>query len=384
MNRLDVGIFFGRPVRSQSLAMELRTRGFSVTIYNNRGVPGTYKPVPMRFFPALARVFSTHHDVYLTSFCYTPALCLYLNQLVRGIPYIFNAVGWMSATYQERSRRWPFPRLPERWFYPVLTDWILRGASWIVCNSEYLQRRLALEYPKYAHKMVAIYNGIDFEGYAKGQTVTLAGIPSSAARLLAIMTWDYEGKSLGAKLLIDAMEFVVKEFPEARLVIAAKTRHQRYAQAIERYLAAKPWAASIRVLYNQTNIPDLLASSDLLVYATPPESNDSLPRALLEAHAASLPIVASATAGCPEVVENAMTGYLVPYEASALASRVIELIHDPGQRQRMGKCGQDRIRELFSWERMGEAYANLLCSTMTDEPRDIAAKSHVEVRTAKE
>jgi glycosyltransferase involved in cell wall biosynthesis len=384
MNRLDVGIFFGRPVRSQSLAMELRARGFSVTIYNDRGAPGTYKPVPMRFFPALARIFSTHHNVYLTSFCYTPALCLYLNRLIRGIPYIFNAVGLISATYQERSLRWPFPRLPERWFYPLLTDRILGGASGIVCNSEYLQRRLALEYPKYAHKMVTIYNGIDFEAYAKGQTVTLAGIPSSAARLLAIMTWDYEGKSSGARLLIDAMEFVAKEFPEARLVIAAKTRHQRYAQAIERYLAAKPWSASIRVLYNQTNIPDLLASSDLLVYATPPESNDSLPRALLEAHAAGVPIVASATAGCPEVIENSVTGYLVPYEASALANRVIELLHDSDQRQKMGKCGQMRIRELFSWERMGEAYANLLHKAVTEGPRDVAARSRVEDRTTKE
>jgi glycosyltransferase involved in cell wall biosynthesis len=111
--------------------------------------------------------------------------------------------------------------------------------------------------------------------------------------------------------------------------------------------------------YNQPNIPDLLASSDLFVYATPPGSNDSLPRALLEAHAAALPIVTTATAGCPEVVEEAVTGYLVSYDAHALATRALELLADPKKRREMGQLGQEHVRQRFSWQQMGAAYANL-------------------------
>jgi len=80
---------------------------------------------------------------------------------------------------------------------------------------------------------------------------------------------------------------------------------------------------------------------------------------LLEAHAAALPIVTTDTAGCPEVVEEAVTGYLVSYEAQALARRVLELLADPKKRREMGQRGQERVRQRFSWQQMGAAYANL-------------------------
>lgn len=359
MDHAAVGIFFGRPVRSDILAEKLRARGFSVTLYNDRGLPGTYVPVPYAFVPAFLRALTSHHRIYLTSLSFVPSLCLYLNRVVRGLPYVFNATGLKSAMYRDRSKRWRFPRMAERWFYPALMDRILAGASRIVCNSQYLQTKLGSEFPKYAQKMITIYNGIEFDRFTSGRPISIEGVPLEAPKLLAVMTWNYEAKAAGAKLLIDAMELITEKYPEARLIIAAKTAHQRYAQDIEDYLTTRPWRGSIKILYNQTNVPDLLASSDLFVYATPPGSNDSLPRALLEAHTAGLPIVTTATAGCPEIVENSVTGFAVPYDAKALAGRVLDLVGDPDKRREMGRRGQERVHEVFNWDRMGEAYANL-------------------------
>jgi glycosyltransferase involved in cell wall biosynthesis len=355
----DVGIFFGRPVRSHFLAEELRTRGSSVVVYNNRGLPGTYVQVPMAFLPALAYLFSTHHQIYHTSFCFVPALCLYLNRVIRGIPYVFNAVGLMSATYRDRARRLPFSQQAEDWFYPTLMKRVIAKASFVVCNSYYLQKRIEHEFPEYAHRMMTIHNGVEFDRFASGRPMAIDGIPSGAINLISVMTWDYAGKSSGARLLIDAMEFIIKGFPAARLTIAAKLGHQGYARVIQDYLVTKPWASSIKILYNQTNIPDFLASGDLFLYATPHQSNDSLPRALLEAHAAGLPIVVTATAGCPEIVEDLVSGFLVPYDSAAIAERAMELLDSPSKRQSMGKAGQQRIRELFNWNHMGESYALL-------------------------
>jgi glycosyltransferase involved in cell wall biosynthesis len=330
-----------------------------VVVYNNRGLPGTYVPMNMAFFRALSRLLTIHHEIYVTSFCFVPSFCLYLNRLLRGIPYVFNAVGLMSATYQDRAKRWPLSGVLERQLYPALATRILGGASWIVCNSQYLQRKFESEFPAYAHKTITIYNGIEFERFAAGKSLMIDGIPAEAPKLLAVMTWDYEKKASGAKLLIDAMGFITDKHPKAHLVIAAKVRHRRYAQMIEDYLVTKPWANSLTILYNQTNIPDLLASADLFVYATPVGSNDSLPRAMLEAHAAGLPIVATDTAGCSEIVENSVTGVLVPYNAEALAEYAVELLDDPTVRRRMGSLGQERVHELFSWHQMGEAYDTL-------------------------
>ena len=124
---------------------------------------------------------------------------------------------------------------------------------------------------------------------------------------------------------------------------------------------------SVKILYNQTNIPELLASCDLFVYATPPDSNDSLPRSLVEAHAAGLPIVTTATAGCPEIVENSSTGFLVSYDARALADRAIDLLADPAKRTEMGRCGRERVYEIFNWDRMAKAYADLFLEIVSDQ-----------------
>jgi glycosyltransferase involved in cell wall biosynthesis len=362
----DIAIFFGRPMRSQILAEELRRQGLSVTIYNNEGTPGTYTHTPLSIFPALSRLFSTRHQIYLTSSCFVPAFSLYLNWLLRGIPYVFNAVGLMSPTYRERAGCRFLGPLVGGWLYQALLNRIFVGARAIVCNSQYLQGRLVSEFPQLAAKTLTIYNGIEFDRFASGQPIHTNGTSAKSVKLLAVMTWDHERKSAGARLLIDAMGPITEKIPQARLTIAAYIGyHWRYARAIEGYVATKPWSSAINIVYNQPNIPDLLASSDLFVYATPPESNDSLPRALLEAHAAALPIVTTATAGCPEVVEDALTGYLVAYDSQALAMRALELLANPHKRREMGQLGQQHVCERFSWPQMGVAYASLFCQLIS-------------------
>jgi glycosyltransferase involved in cell wall biosynthesis len=316
----------------------------------------------------------------LTSLSFVPSFLLYLNMAVRGLPYIFNATGLKSAMYRDRSVRWRFPRLAERWLYPSLMNRVLAGASRVVCNSRYLQDKLQSQFPQYAHKMITIYNGIEFDLFASGRRIFIEGIPADAPKLVSTMTWDYEAKAAGARLTIDAMGLITERYPEARLIIAAKTNHPRYSQEIEDYLATRPWRSSIKILYNQANVMDLLASSDLFMYATPAESNDSLPRAVLEAHAAGLPIVTTATAGCPEIVEDTVTGFLVPYDAKAMAGRVLDLLKDPGKRQQFGRRGRERVHELFSWDRMGEAYADLFLEIVENQAQAAKMKILTQAR----
>ena len=359
----DVAIFFGRPGRSDILAQQLRSRGFHVTLYSNQGTAGAYVPLRNSFLPILIRVLSSKHQVYWTPLSFIPSICLCLNRMLRGRPCVLNATGLKSATYQDRSKKWPFRRAVVVWLYPAVMNWIIARADRIVCNSRYLQERLESELEKNASKISTIYNGIEFDRFSSERPVS-RGISARAPRLLAVMTWNYKGKADGAKLLIDSMGLIVRNLPESRLIIAAKTMHPAYAQEIEAYLAGKEWQHAVTILYNQKNIPDLLANSDIFVYATAAESNDSLPRALLEAHAAGLPIVTTATSGCPEVVDDAVTGFVVPYAAPSMAERVIELFADPERRQEMGRRGRQRVQELFNWNRMGQEYANLFSALL--------------------
>jgi glycosyltransferase involved in cell wall biosynthesis len=69
--------------------------------------------------------------------------------------------------------------------------------------------------------------------------------------------------------------------------------------------------------------------------------------------AASIPVVATTTGGIPEVVEDGVTGVLVPpHNAPALAEAILRLLKDAPLRHRMGEAGLARVRAQFNVDRM--------------------------------
>lgn len=372
----DLAIFFGRPDRSAALAADLRARGFRVTVYGHQGAPGTYVHVPYSFPRAVARLLRTRHAAYLTGLSFVPSIALYVNRVLRGLPYVFNATGLKSQIYHDRAGGALCPALAERYAYPALMDRVLAGATTIACNSRYLERQLAAEFPRYAAKMLTVYNAIDLDRYASAVPAALGDIPRHAPKLVSVTTWNFAAKAGAARILVGAMGPITARYAEARLIFAVKASHPRYAEEIERHVAARPWAGSIRILYNQTNIPQLLAAADLFVYAS---AVDSLPRALLEAHAARLPIVTTAVAGCGEVVEDGRTGFVVPSDANAVAARVMELLADPAKRGQFGHRGWERVRDLFGRDRMADAYARVLRHVVDTSARTVPAHSQVRL-----
>lgn len=75
-----------------------------------------------------------------------------------------------------------------------------------------------------------------------------------------------------------------------------------------------------------------------------PGCGEAFGLAYLEAQAVGLPCVAFATAGVPEVVEDGVTGLLVPEgDTRALAEAARRLLSDPALRARMGQAARDRV-----------------------------------------
>jgi len=74
---------------------------------------------------------------------------------------------------------------------------------------------------------------------------------------------------------------------------------------------------------------------------------------LLDAMAASRPIVATTAGGIPEIVEDGVNGLLVPpRDQHALADAVVRALEDADLRRRMGEAGFARVNERFTVERM--------------------------------
>ena len=88
---------------------------------------------------------------------------------------------------------------------------------------------------------------------------------------------------------------------------------------------------------------------------------EGLPVAILEAMAATLPVVATRHAGIPEAVEDGRTGYLVEEgDSASMARRILRLARDFELRREMGRAGWARCRDSFSWEKERSALLAVL------------------------
>ncbi len=98
------------------------------------------------------------------------------------------------------------------------------------------------------------------------------------------------------------------------------------------------------------DIDTKLAAFDLFLHTS---QSEALGLVILEAGCASLPTVATNVGGIPEIIENGVSGILVPpLSPSKAADAIEELITDPERAQRLGSALHTRVTEYFTEETM--------------------------------
>lgn len=97
----------------------------------------------------------------------------------------------------------------------------------------------------------------------------------------------------------------------------------------------------VELLGRRDDVPDLLCDFDLLLLSS---TSEGLPRSVVEAMAAGVPVVATAVGGVPEVVVDGVTGLTVPpRDPAALADAVRRTLDDPAAAARRARRGLDRV-----------------------------------------
>jgi glycosyltransferase involved in cell wall biosynthesis len=97
----------------------------------------------------------------------------------------------------------------------------------------------------------------------------------------------------------------------------------------------------------RSDIPALLGLAD--VFAFPTEYREGVPRCLLEAALAGLPIVTTRMPGCCDVVRDGWNGFLVPPRApQVLAGRIVDLLRDRGTARAMGARASELVKKEFN------------------------------------
>jgi glycosyltransferase involved in cell wall biosynthesis len=84
-----------------------------------------------------------------------------------------------------------------------------------------------------------------------------------------------------------------------------------------------------------------MAEADMLALTS---DHEGLPNVILEAMAAKLPVVTTPAGDAAVVVEDGVSGFVVPFDAVAgLADRLIDLARSPGLRREVGEAGYERV-----------------------------------------
>ncbi len=237
---------------------------------------------------------------------------------------------------------------------------ISRWNQRVIVLSDYVGRYIASVGKVDPTRITRIYYGLQSETAAtpeEGARVRAElGIPSRTP-LLATVGRITEQK--GLTFLLEAMTLVRKRLPEARLLIAGDSQDGR-----DEYKARllEQWASlglQDRVIFAgvRGDIPAVMQAADLFVMASLWEGFGLV---FLEAMAAAKPIVATNVSAIPEVVEDGVTGLLVPpRDPNALSGAILALLTDRDKAMEMGRAGSIRLKEQFTVDKMVESVERL-------------------------
>ena len=148
----------------------------------------------------------------------------------------------------------------------------------------------------------------------------------------------------GVRVLLDALAEVRRTRPGATLTLVGDGPERA---GIEAHAAALELSEAVRFTgyLTQDEVAAELAAADLFVL---PSFAEGVPVVLMEAMATGLPVIATRIAGIPELVEEGVSGLLVPPgDAVALAAAIGELLADPDRRAAMGRAGRAKVAAEF-------------------------------------
>src|SRR5437762_911701 len=228
--------------------------------------------------------------------------------------------------------------------------WKHRQVDCFIAASEAIRRMLVADGVP-AARTVTVHEGIDVDHVRAAPPVNVheafwlphhAPVVGNVAALVP---------HKGQRYLVEAAHLVVQEMPDVRFVILGEgeLREHLEKQIHEHHLEKHVLLPGFR-----TDVLGCIKGFDLFVMSSVTEG---LGTSLLDAMAASRPIVATAAGGIPEIVEDEVNGLLVPpRDHHALADAIVRALKDDDMR-RLGDAGFARVRERFTVERMVGATA---------------------------
>ena len=243
---------------------------------------------------------------------------------------------------------------------------LLEASDALVSPSDSYRNAVREAWPELTRPMRTIPNGIDPDelGYVAGTPDTTEEPPFVFSILQMV---HYKG----VDILIRAFAALCADYPSLTLQLASDGPQR---EDYERLAASLGVADRIRFLgfLQRPAVSAKLRACTLFVLPSRTNS-ESFGIAAAEAMAVDRATIASRIGGLPELIEDGVSGLLVPPgDVEALSAAMRRVLDDPTVRERFGRAGGERIRRQFLWARTGALYEQLftdLASNVTASAR---------------
>lgn len=207
-------------------------------------------------------------------------------------------------------------------------------------------QRLAIEhFDRFRAPSEVLYSPVDLAAYGGGHDIRPAlGLTPDDVVVCSIAQLR-EGK--GIEQVMEAARQLAPEFPRLRFLMVGPLG--RGEEAFGRRMMAEaeqaPLAGVVRFVGSRSDIPDVLASSDIFLLATHAET---FGRAVAEAMAAGLPVVASRIPAIEEIVTSPELGVLVtPRSGLSFVTAIRSLLEREDRGRAMGARGRESLTGRF-------------------------------------
>jgi starch synthase len=287
-----------------------------------------------------------------------------LAAMLHNVPHV------LTAHSLEPLRPWKAEQLGGGY---RISSWVeknaFESADAVIAVSNGMRRDILRSYPKLdPAKVSTVYNGIDLDRWKPTRDeAVLAELGIDKDRPTVVFVGRIT-RQKGLPYLLRAIQSLPADVQVVLCAGAPDTPEilEEVAAGVRALQEERTGLIWVDRLLDQRSLSVVLSSATVFVC---PSVYEPLGIVNLEAMACGLPVVGTATGGIPEVVEDGVTGVLVPIDQLTdgtgtpvdpdrfvrdLTAALMQVLSDPERAAEMGRAGRVRAQAMFSWTQIAE------------------------------
>jgi glycosyltransferase involved in cell wall biosynthesis len=282
----------------------------------------------------------------------------------RKIPVLAVARGWTAENFKVR-------------LYERLDRFHLRWMDHVVCVSEAQAAKVRRAGVR-QERMSVIYNAIDPSRFAEPDARYRAKLLRyfRQPRTHVIGAAGRLSPEKGFEILVAAAERVLRAHPSTGFILFGDGPERT---RLQQQINAAGLNHTFVLSGFRADLDRFLPHFDLLVL---PSYTEGLPNVVLEAFAAGVPVVGTAVGGTTEVIEDGVSGHLVPPgDADAMAERIGASLAGADKLPEMGRKGRRRVQEKFGFATQARLYHELFVKLCPGTPSTDGGEPEMSLQT---